>query len=389
MQQGVRSDSGHRSVSTAITTAFMQAAGKKLLLLGFVLAWVLIGHIAQAAEPTENAKPNSSAEASVSALAVKMQHLDLFDTTRQRPVKITLWYPAASHCQQALVCLADGAILHQAVLLSHGAMGAAQNYQWLGKQLAAQGFITVGVNHYGESWIYGAEHVNPAAVMQFWQRPLDLTFVLNVLEQNQLAGREIFSQPVQWQNTTAIGHSSGGASVLALAGAQWDLTQAATYCKTAAAATDRSCAYLVKTKVEAMNTSTVVSASGEAHQLPSLPKQLSWQDNRVKRLVLLDPALGHVATTKSLTQLKIPVLVVGSVKNDFLPYARHAGFYASQIPGAKELPLDQGEGHFVYLDSCTHQYQALGVALCKDRAGVNRAAVQQQLLPVVFSMLQH
>ena len=388
MPQGVKGDSGHRHVSTAITTAFMQAAGKKLLLLGFVLAWVLIGHIAQAAEQTENSSPNSAAS-SVSAMAVKMQHFDLYDAVRKRPVKITLWYPAASHCQQALICLAKGARLNQAVLLSHGAMGAAQNYQWLGKQLAAQGFITVGVNHYGESWIYGAEHVNPAAVMQFWQRPLDLTFVLNVLEQNQLAGKEVFSEQIKWHNTTAIGHSSGGASVLALAGAEWDLTQAAVYCKTAAAATDRSCAYLVKTAAETAPVSSHTRTSGEAHPLPTLPKQLSWQDNRIKQLVLLDPALGHVAKAASLQQLKLPVLVVGSVQNDFLPYARHAGFYASQIPDAKVLLLNQGEGHFVYLDSCTHQHQALGVSLCQDRAGVNRTKVQQQLLPAVLSMLQH
>jgi predicted dienelactone hydrolase len=368
---------------TTIKTSFALAIGKKIALLVFVLFWVLIGKIAQAAELI----PQSTAGNKITPTQVKMQHIDLFDAARQRPVKITLWYPAGSNCQQQLICLAPNAILQQGILLSHGAMGAAQNYQWLGKALAAQGFITVGVNHYGESWIYGAEHVNPAAVMQFWQRPLDLTFVLNVLQNNQLDNSTIFSQNIQWQNTTAIGHSSGGASVLALAGAEWDLTQAAVYCKTAAAATDRSCAYLVKTTADTAPVAGVVSGS-ETHQLPALPKQLSWQDNRVKQLVLFDPALGHVANTASLQQLTLPVLVVGSVQNDFLPYARHAGFYASQIPNAKELPLDQGEGHFVYLDSCSHQYQALGVSLCQDRTGVDRSKVQQQLLPAVLSLLQ-
>lgn len=370
---------------TTIKTPFASAIGKKIALLVFVLCWVLIGKIAQAAE----LEPHSTADNKVTPMQVKMQHIDLFDAARQRPVKITVWYPAGTDCQQQLICVSPNAILRQGVLLSHGAMGAAQNYQWLGKAMAAKGLVTVGVNHYGESWIYGAEHVNPAAVLQFWQRPLDLTFVLNVLQNNQLDNATIFSQNIQWQNTTAIGHSSGGASVLALAGAQWDLTQAAVYCKTAAAATDRSCAYLVKTTAEATHTSTggSDSSAGEAHQLPTLPKQLSWRDFRVKRLVVLDPALGHVVTTKSLQQLKIPVLVVGSVQNDFLPYNRHAGFYASQIPHAKELPLNQGEGHFVYLDQCSHQHQALGVSLCQDQASVNRTAVHQQLIPVVLSAL--
>ena len=366
------------------TTWCRRALVKKIFLLAFVLCWVLIGKVAQAAALMKPVEHNDKAShPNAASIVVKMQHIDLFDEVRQRPVKITIWYPAGTHCQQQLICLSKNTIRSQALLLSHGAMGAAQNYQWLGKQLAAQGLVTVGVNHYGESWIYGAEHVDPAAVMQFWQRPLDLTFVLNVLENNQFNNTTMFSQSLQWKNTTAIGHSSGGASVLALAGTEWDLTQAAAYCKTAAATTDRSCAYLVKTQADPAKG----AGTSEPHQLPKLPTQMSWQDSRVKRLVVLDPALGHVAKTDSLQRLMMPVLVVGSVQNDFLPYARHAGFYASQIPNAQVLKLDQGEGHFVYLDSCRHQHQALGVALCTDRVGVKRTAVHQQLFAVILSMV--
>lgn len=315
---------------------------------------------------------------------VKMQQLDLFDATRQRPVKITLWYPEGEACK-AQICVAGNTVLNQALLLSHGAMGAALNYQWLGKSMAARGWVTVGVNHYGESWVYGAGHVKPAAVLEFWQRPLDLRFVLDQLESNQVNGKALLNQPINWQSTVAIGHSSGGATAAALAGAGFDFAKVTSYCKTNAAKADRSCAYLPKAgPTQPTNQQTNQQTRG---QLPTLPAQQHWYDARVKKLILLDPALGHLANAQSLQQIKLPVLVAGSVQNDFLPFTRHAGFYASQIPQAQQVTFHQGEGHFVYLDSCTLPHRALGVPICQDKAGVSRDEVQQQLTAKVLAFL--
>jgi predicted dienelactone hydrolase len=143
------------------------------------------------------------------------------------------------------------------------------------------------------------------------------------------------------------------------------------YCKTSAAAQDRSCGYLPSKAVLAK----VAVAAGQ-----------DYRDARVKRLIALDPAMGHLVDAASLARIATPVLVVGSVQNDFLPYAAHAGFYAQQLH-AERIELTQGEGHFVYLDSCRHQHQALGVSLCQDRAGVNRAQVQQQLAPQLLAFV--
>ncbi len=45
-------------------------------------------------------------------------------------------------------------------------MGAAKRgYRWIGELLAAQGIVTVGLNHYGESWIYGPEHIRHSTVL--------------------------------------------------------------------------------------------------------------------------------------------------------------------------------------------------------------------------------
>ncbi len=305
------------------------------------------------------------------ALPVATIELDWFDASRQRPVKVTLWYPLGQHCQakpgqaKTQLCLHPAADVAQTAMFSHGAMGAAKGYRWVGELLAAQGIVTVGLNHYGESWIYGPEHIRHSTVLQFSLRPEDSRFVLDQLELlQQDATAPLFSQPLNWQNLTAVGHSSGAATMLALVGARYELSKAVLYCQTEAAALDRSCGYLPSKAVLAK---LQVAAAQD------------FQDDRVKRVIALDPAMGHLVDAASLARIHKPVLVVGSVQNDFLPYPAHAGFYASQLAQVRSIQLTQGEGHFVYLDSCQHQHQALGVSLCQDRPGVDRKLVQQQL----------
>ena len=83
--------------------------------------------------------------------------------SRDRPVLIDVWYPAA---QGALETdhdyglgrerAAEGAPALDsacpAIVLSHGAFGAANNYSWIAEHLARQGYLVAGVSHYRESY---------------------------------------------------------------------------------------------------------------------------------------------------------------------------------------------------------------------------------------------
>jgi len=302
--------------------------------------------------------------------AVKVHELDLFDKQRDRPVKVTLWYPAAEACDKAKICLSKNVRVDKTIVFSHGAMGAAKGYNWIGYALAAQGFVVAGVNHYGESWVYGQQNVDPTAALKVWHRPLDISFLLDDLNAKQAEG--LFSRELNWKNVTAIGHSSGAATVLSLAGAQWDLLKAEQYCQSPSSKMDRSCGYM-------QHKSTHLKPE------PALPS--NFTDGRIKAVIALDPALGHVTDGESLRDTHIPVLLVASKQNDFLDFAQHAGFYLQHLPRATAVILDQGEGHFVYLDKCEHEYKAMGVAICEDRPGVNRQGVHRRLYPHLFSFL--
>lgn len=337
---------------------------KKLPTLVFVLAWVLSGKVASANKISPQHENN-----------VQVKHIDMYDEKRQRPVKITVWFPATNECAEAILCLAENTKLDQGAVFSHGAMGAAIGYNWIGYALAAQGIVTVGLNHYGESWLYGQETIDMSAVLRFWERPRDVTFVLDQLSQNHIksdAKRPIFNRDIDWANVTAIGHSSGGATVAALAGSQLELIKAKKYCTTPASKGDKSCGYMKHS----------LAAEKEGYNADE-----SFQDKRIKRMILMDPALGHVTKEKSLKSIEIPVLVIGSKQNDFLTYDTHAGYYAKNIPHAQNIVLNNGEGHFVYLDKCDHSYTAIGVSICTDRAGIDRSEIHERIYPHLFGFI--
>jgi predicted dienelactone hydrolase len=251
------------------------------------------------------------------------------------------------------------------VVMSHGASGSAANYSWLAEYLARDGVVVLGVSHYGESWIYGPESIDPEAVIRLWARPGDCTFaVTRLLMQEHFRGR------VDAARVGALGHSSGGATALALGGAILDVAALWTYCRSAAGRADRGCQY-----------------ARQSEGSPPVPAEAnrSYRDARVIAIVALDPAAGPGHDAASLGHVTVPVLVVGSEDNDFLPFEHHAGRYAALLPNASLVRLQEGEGHFVYLDACTSDLAANGVPLCVDREGVDREAVHARLAQQIRS----
>lgn len=308
--------------------------------------------------------------AAAHAAPVEEWVLDLNNNSAQRPVKVHITYPSGD-CEavtEAQRCLTPQARRDRVVLLSHGSMGSATDYQWLTQALAAGGYVVVGVSHFGESWIYGQDTINPASVLSFWQRPQDLSFVLDTLSK-----QELFPLPLNWNNVVVVGHSAGGQTAAALAGVRYDIGAMVDYCSGDHAVGDRSCAYGSSAPLTAEP--FVEAYAGD------------YSDKRIAAIVLLDPAMGPAATSDSLINVKAKALIVGAHNNNFLPYANHAGRYAQLIGNAEVIKLDGAEGHFIFLDPCDHDYEAMGVSLCKDREGVDRVEVQRKLSKAVVDFV--
>ena len=303
------------------------------------------------------------------------------DSRRNRPVLVDLWYPAEETSREApfdyrpgfgIVAEGAGCAVTAApcVILSHGAFGAARNYSWIAERLARSGYVVAGASHYGESFVYGPQTIDPLSALQPWQRALDCSFVLD-----QLTADARFGSMMDDRRIGALGHSSGGATALELAGAELDLAAMRRYCRSEEAAEDRGCQYARQQG----------AAPPAAFPWQTTPRRLL--DGRIKAVVAMDPALGPGHTDASLGMIEVPTLVVGAVQNDFLPYEHHAARYARLIRGAQHLALSDGEGHFVFLNEGTSEAQANGVPLYKDRNGVDRARVHETLARSILPFL--
>ncbi len=301
-----------------------------------------------------------------------MVSIDLYDDSRQRPVKVTVWHPRDSDAEcgtasGSSICLSSEAKKDQVFILSPGMMGSALEYQWIGTALSSRGFVVVGVSHYSESWIYGRESINPKEAMKIWNRPLDVSFVIDQFQSSDA----LLVAGINWDNVTAIGHSAGGYTGLALAGAKLLKGGIFDYCQSDKSGSDKSCNY-----INGMTTPPESSGAGG-----------DFLDERVKRLIVLDPALGPGVSPSSIKNISIPVLIFGSENNDFFLYRYYAPFYSKNIRGSKLINLNNGEGHFVYLDECDNKIVEQGIPLCRDRKGVDRAAVHNKIMQEIFAYI--
>ncbi|PKF54049.1 hypothetical protein CW748_17325 [Alteromonadales bacterium alter-6D02] len=299
--------------------------------------------------------------------------VDFFNQQANRPTKIKFWYQSDVETCNAKLCLSNSQNPQRIAIISHGAFGSPRSMNWLGYSLASQGWLVAGVAHYGESWVYGQETIDPSTVMRFWHRPQDISFAIDSLTKHQL-----FNIPLVTNKLLMIGHSSGGFTALATVGAKLDATKSQAYCSSKKALKDKGCLYSSKKQHQPISKEMI-------NKIGHLQDQM--QDERIVAAIALDPALGHATSKQSLQSINVPTLVIGSVNNDFLPFSEHATYYASHIKNANLAGIKHGAGHFIYIDQCDSEIKANGVPICKDRDGVDRKLLQRKTLGHIFSFI--
>ena len=100
------------------------------------------------------------------------------------------------------------------ILISHGTGGTELNHHNLGTRLARDGYLVAALRHAGDNW---QDRSLITSGRYFSERPLQISRVLDAL----LASPE-WGPRIPTERIGAVGHSAGGYSVLALAGAQTD-----------------------------------------------------------------------------------------------------------------------------------------------------------------------
>jgi len=313
------------------------------------------------------------------------------DSGRERPILIDWWYPTQNEVASSFnYGLGTGRVAEAGtivagklplILLSHGALGAARNYSWIAEHLARNGYLVAGVSHYGESYVYGADSIDPGAVIRPWERPLDISAALTFITTESALAASVDASRIGF-----IGHSSGGATALFLAGAIFSEERIASYCSSPRSLGDRGCSYADNLPAPKLPSTPSPSTRPSVYE-PQVPDR--YTDRRIGAFIVLDPALGPGFSDFTRVPASLPMLIVGSVNNDFLPFTHHAERIARELPAAQTLWLANNEGHFVYLNECAADLEAQGVALCVDREGVSRGVVHEQLGATIYEYLEH
>lgn len=330
------------------------------------------------------ASAGSAAPAVRTAPAALREHpvgwstLDLQDERRNRPLALQLWYPAASGSVEqdqrhdrifqgraaAQAPIADGP-LRPLVLLSHGTGGSPGNHAWLAERLARRGYLVAAVAHHQDH--YG--DAEPEGALRVWERPQDLSAVLTLLQRDPHWGARLDTRRIG-----AAGFSSGGYTVLALAGARYRPRQMQRYCGGPEAGAD--CGLVDRERHDQTD------YAGAAQ---------SYRDARVRAVLALAPALGPGMDLESLRAIQTPVQIIATRDDEILPFAQHALHYAETIPQAELLALPAG-GHFLFMAECNR----IGVLvtwfhrfdLCGRRAGVERARVHAQIAETALAFFE-
>ncbi len=186
------------------------------------------------------------------------------------------------------------------IVISHGLGSDRHTYRYLAQHLASYGFAVAQVEHPGSSASYLQsllqglqQEVSPP--LELINRPLDIQYVLDYLEQN-------YQSAINFDQVGLLGQSYGAYTSLALGGASVDYDAVTKRCK------DHETAAV-------LNVSLLLQC-----QLSQLSKQdYDFQDSRIQAVFAINPFTSHIFAEQGLKALEIPTLFVSGSADTVTP----------------------------------------------------------------------
>jgi predicted dienelactone hydrolase len=255
------------------------------------------------------------------------------------------------------------------IVMSHGNGGTELAHSSLAQALARNGYLVAALRHPGDNW--QDRSLMQSAAGYFGERPEQVSRVIDALLRDP-EWRDRITSDAQGPRVGAVGHSAGGFTVLALAGAQPDPSLVKTHCQANAAQDPIFCSL----------GALIPSAAGTTAPTP-LPPLI---DPRVRAVVAMAP-VGAVFSAQSLASVKIPTAIYGAAQDRFLVPRFHAEWAARHVPGAEVHHIPQA-WHFVFMDAPTMPIPSADGDVAADPPGFDRPAFLRQLqqeLPAFFN----
>lgn len=244
------------------------------------------------------------------------------------------------------------------VVFSHGYALSPIVYSTLVEHYASQGYIVLAPEH---------NETFDQSLTGFWKalidRPDDIRRTIDFAELLNKPGAPLAGL-IDMEDVAAVGHSYGGYTALAAAGARFDFAAYRSRC-TALSEDDPLnffCDPVVPKEAD------MASRAG----LPSVPSGLwpSLGDARVKAVISM-AGDAYPFGRRGLAELKVPVMALGGTVDDGTPYTWGAKLtYDDAASEDKTLITFPGAGHMIFLDPCKGlpwvQHSTYRDAFCTD-----------------------
>lgn len=245
------------------------------------------------------------------------------------------------------------------ILLSHGLAGSELGHTALAQALARNGYLVAALRHPGDNW---QDRTLMAAGPEryFDERPRQASRVIDAILADPAWKARIASDS-QGPRVGALGHSAGGYTVLALAGARPDVSRLRQHCAIEAPDDPIFCS---------------LGHSWEA-ATPTPAATPSLRDERVRAVVAMAPT-GVLLTAESLAMVRPATMVYEAELDRFLVPRFHAEWVAGHLP-APNLHRIPNAWHFAFMDTPSMPIASPDGDLAADPPGFDRPGFLKRL----------
>ena len=288
-----------------------------------------------------------------------------YDEERARPVITEVWYPVDDsvpadpveglwvRCAEARDAPLKAAKQYPLIVMSHGNWGDRLNNAWMAETLAANGYIVASMDHYGNTW----NNKIPENFLKLWDRPQDISFVIDQILRNEKFGPHIDQTKVGF-----VGYSLGGFTGIWIAGGKLNSLGELQM-------KDIPREHLPPTMNEEIFSSVDFS-----------PAIDSYRDARVAAVFVMAPALGHFFDVESLGSISIPVHIVASEGDTVVSTESSAKVLASTIRQGALMLIAPTASHFVFLNQVSQGGKMmLDKKVACDPPEVDRAKIHEEV----------
>ena len=247
------------------------------------------------------------------------QKIILEDTARSRNFSAKLYFPNLSSKETSI----------PVVVISHGLGSNGVTFERLAQHLASYGFAVALPQHRGSNYEYVQKFLagKTQEIFQgneFIDRPLDISFLLNELEQ---LNKYQFHDQLNLEKVGIFGHSFGASTAFALAGAEINFNQLKQDCGP---------------QMEVLNMSLLL----QCRALELKPQKYNFRDDRIAAIFVLDPVNSSLFGKAGMGQVKLPVLWGSGSEDKLTPIVlEQANSFTWLTTTDKYLVLTEGADH--------------------------------------------